>query len=245
MNVNDCDGELRRTTVCLFHRTACNVAVFSFQFHHAQRKASCRKSVAVECEMSDLATSLAGRCFSNQLNRTKFEAQGKDKGPSKEARAGLLICLRMAEKKKGSVLGAVIRFVEKLGGTLGNFLKFFLYGSYRGTYSLPIGPRVVPFLGLPYRILHMNPKKELLWGLEVVLLGAPKLEPRKVAMFVVAALACFALIRSDYPSRWLIEDSQFVIFRKHRGCLLIELSAPDEYHTIYRPRETGLWSTIL
>ena len=118
MNVNDCDGELRRTTVCLFHRTACNVAVFSFQFHHAQRKASCRK------------------------------AQGKDKGPSKEARAGLLICLRMAEKKKGSVLGAVIRFVEKLGGTLGNFLKFFLYGSYRGTYSLPIGPRVVPFLGI-------------------------------------------------------------------------------------------------
>mmetsp|Transcript_167 Transcript_167/g.483 ORF Transcript_167/g.483 Transcript_167/m.483 type:complete len:183 (-) Transcript_167:884-1432(-) len=97
--------------------------------------------------------------------------KGKDKGPSKEARAGLLICLRMAEKKKGSVLGAVIRFVEK------------------------------------------------------------------VAMFVVAALACFALIRSDYPSRWLIEDSQFVIFRKHRGCLLIELSAPDEYHTIYRPRE--------
>ena len=29
----------------------------------------------------------------------------------------------------------------------------------------PIGPRVVPFLGLPYRILNMNPQKELLWGL--------------------------------------------------------------------------------
>lgn len=60
----------------------------------------------------------------------------------------------------------------------------------------------------------------------------------KVAMFVVAALACFALVRSDYPSRWLVEDSEFVAFaRKHRGCLLIEFSAPDEYHTIYRPTE--------
>ncbi|CAE7896715.1 unnamed protein product [Symbiodinium microadriaticum] len=60
----------------------------------------------------------------------------------------------------------------------------------------------------------------------------------KVAMFVVAALACFALIRSDYPSRWLVEDSESAVFaRKHRGCLLIEFSAPDEYHTIYRPTE--------
>ncbi|CAE7273168.1 unnamed protein product [Symbiodinium sp. CCMP2456] len=75
----------------------------------------------------------------------------------------------MAEKKKGCGLGlgAVIRFVEKLGGTLGNF-PIFLYGSYRG---------------------------------------------------------------------WLIEDSGFVIFRKHRGCLLVELSPPDEYHTIFRPKE--------
>ena len=32
-------------------------------------------------------------------------------------------------------------------------------------FLVPIGPIVVPFLGLPYRILHMNPKKELLWGL--------------------------------------------------------------------------------
>ena len=33
--------------------------------------------------------------------------------------------------------------------------------------DLPIGPIVVRFWGLPYRILNMNPKKELLWGLWV------------------------------------------------------------------------------
>ena len=36
-----------------------------------------------------------------------------------------------------------------------------------GAQALPIGPIVVPFLGLPYRILNMIPKKELLWGLWV------------------------------------------------------------------------------
>ena len=35
------------------------------------------------------------------------------------------------------------------------------------TYTLPIGPKVVAFMGLPYRILNMNPEKELLWGLWV------------------------------------------------------------------------------
>ena len=30
---------------------------------------------------------------------------------------------------------------------------------------VPIGPKVVSFLGLPYRILTVNPKKELPWGL--------------------------------------------------------------------------------
>ena len=29
-------------------------------------------------------------------------------------------------------------------------------------------PHSSSFLGLPYRILHMNPKKELLWGLWVM-----------------------------------------------------------------------------
>ena len=33
--------------------------------------------------------------------------------------------------------------------------------------ELPIGSIVVPFWGLPYRILQMNPKKELLWSLWV------------------------------------------------------------------------------
>ena len=32
---------------------------------------------------------------------------------------------------------------------------------------LPIGSKVVPFLGLPYRNLNMNPKKELLWWVSV------------------------------------------------------------------------------
>ena len=31
--------------------------------------------------------------------------------------------------------------------------------------QLPIGPKVVPLLGLPCRILNMSPKKELPWGL--------------------------------------------------------------------------------
>ena len=33
-------------------------------------------------------------------------------------------------------------------------------------------PHSSSFLELPYRILHMNPKKELLWGLWVVSTGA-------------------------------------------------------------------------
>ena len=33
--------------------------------------------------------------------------------------------------------------------------------------SLPIGPHSSSFLGLPYGILNMNPKKKLLWGLWV------------------------------------------------------------------------------
>ena len=33
--------------------------------------------------------------------------------------------------------------------------------------AIPMGPTVAPFLGLPYMILNMNPKKELLWGLWV------------------------------------------------------------------------------
>ena len=33
-----------------------------------------------------------------------------------------------------------------------------------GLGFVPKGPKVVPFLGLPYRILYMNPQKELLWG---------------------------------------------------------------------------------
>ena len=33
--------------------------------------------------------------------------------------------------------------------------------------KVPIGSLVVPFLGLPYRILNMNHKKELLWSLWV------------------------------------------------------------------------------
>ena len=30
-------------------------------------------------------------------------------------------------------------------------------------FCLPIGPKVVPFLGFIFRILQGNPKKELLW----------------------------------------------------------------------------------
>ena len=33
--------------------------------------------------------------------------------------------------------------------------------------ELTHGSIVVPFLGLPYRVLHMNHKKELLWNLWV------------------------------------------------------------------------------
>ena len=32
-----------------------------------------------------------------------------------------------------------------------------------------MGSVVVPFLGRPYRVLNMNPKKELLWSLWVML----------------------------------------------------------------------------
>ena len=43
------------------------------------------------------------------------------------------------------------------------------FGIYIGleVVPIPIGSIVVPFLGLPYRILNMNPKKELLWSLWV------------------------------------------------------------------------------
>ena len=35
--------------------------------------------------------------------------------------------------------------------------------------SLPIGSIVVPFWALPYRILNIDHKKELLWSLSVVM----------------------------------------------------------------------------
>ena len=50
-----------------------------------------------------------------------------------------------------SVLGFIVRAYRKVG-----------YGS------LPIGPIVVPSWGEPYRILKMNPQRELLWGLWVI-----------------------------------------------------------------------------
>ena len=40
--------------------------------------------------------------------------------------------------------------------------------------EVPRGSIVVPFLGLPYRVLYMNPKKELLWSPWVDLFLCPE-----------------------------------------------------------------------
>ena len=57
----------------------------------------------------------------------------------------------------------VFRFrVLGLGFTV---LRFSVFGSYRG--KLTHRPQSSSFLGLPYRVLNMNPQKELLWGLWV------------------------------------------------------------------------------
>ncbi|CAE7207239.1 unnamed protein product, partial [Symbiodinium pilosum] len=47
--------------------------------------------------------------------------------------------------------------------------------------------------------------------------------------FIVAIMAYFVMTQSDYPSRWLLEDSRFVFWRKYRKCLLIQLTPPDDY----------------
>ena len=50
-----------------------------------------------------------------------------------------------------------------------------VYGLGMGGGSeLPIGPEVVPFWGLLYRIRTTNPQKELLRGLWVIMLESPR-----------------------------------------------------------------------
>ena len=43
--------------------------------------------------------------------------------------------------------------------------KFMVVFSGKGVQELTHRPQSSSFLGLPYRILNMNPQKELLWGL--------------------------------------------------------------------------------
>ena len=52
-------------------------------------------------------------------------------------------------------------------------LKYFALIAWRHDFAVPsrmdtLRPQSSSFLGLPYRILDMNPKKELLWGLRIV-----------------------------------------------------------------------------
>ena len=64
-------------------------------------------------------------------------------------------------------------------------------------------------------------------------------------MFVVAARVYFAMTESDYPSRWLVEDSGFVFGRKHRRCLWIGLAQPEDYRPYGAVAVSTNWGSVL
>ena len=87
-----------------------------------------------------------------------------------------------ARGKRAPNHGNVVVFVQEWAGTRDplqarNTTAFFVYEGFEQfslppskldlNHRLPIGSKVVPFLGLPCRILNLNHKKELLWSLWV------------------------------------------------------------------------------
>ena len=63
--------------------------------------------------------------------------------------------------------------------------------------QLPRGSIVVPFWDIPYRILYMNPKKELLWSLVV----ASWINHRLCGRDFLALMACLSYCLSGFGDR--------------------------------------------
>eukprot|EP00435_Cladocopium_sp_Y103_P074646 s119_g50.t1 len=55
---------------------------------------------------------------------------------------------------------------------------------------------------------------------------------QKLAMFGVAVGVYFSVKASEYPARWLHEDTGFFVFEKTRRCLVIWGSAPEDFDPV-------------
>ena len=64
-------------------------------------------------------------------------------------------------------------------------------------------PQSSSFLGLPYRILNMNPKKELLWGLWVVTRLMHREAIRIIALSTLKVLATLHTMPHVLPTNGL------------------------------------------